>query len=573
MEQTLSQPRSPPRRSGAWPLLALAVIVAGMPALLGGFVYDDTLMIGHPMMDGPEDLLPAFTRNSGSFLSAGQGATRGSKAVVIQAAPTYRPLPMISLILVNATMGPRPFAHHVVSPLWHLCAVAALVGFCHRGRRVEPIEALVCGTFALHPALCEAWGWINGRSDVMAGAALLGVAALLRLPANYRRERRPLMYLLVFGLLVFGALCKETFLLAAPAVLLALGGARDRAASEGDKRQTPGFGLSRAVLLGLWSIAAAIFFAARAATLAGAAARPDVHALLILLMRVPKLLFLGVRDLLLPQPRPMLHLLWELNEPGGAAPYLLLGFLLLGVVLLLMRRYHRQVLLVLGAAATVLPAVLVADSFWMGFDRYLYLPTCLLALAALVARATAASPETAPRLRQETKLWLASAALLAWLGVATYGTAQTFRSQHEFVWSIVKARPEDPTGYMLMAEDLVNEGRPTEAGRALMLAPKKLEWPPAMAHQAARIYLQAGLREQAAALVEQAAQAFPGDVRTRFDLLLLRGAQHRFDEALELARPLLVDSRSRDAVRLTLRGWLASGEVPAGLAPQMAAEQ
>ena len=97
--------------------------MASAPALAGSWVYDDRLMVGHPMLDGLEDVVPAFGRTSDDY----QARTRSGPAIA--GGSTYRPLAMVSFILVNGTVGPRPLAHHIVSLLCHLGAIWLLLRY------------------------------------------------------------------------------------------------------------------------------------------------------------------------------------------------------------------------------------------------------------------------------------------------------------------------------------------------------------------------------------------------------------------------------------------------------------
>jgi hypothetical protein len=85
---------------------------------------------------------------------------------------------------------------------------------------------------------------------------------------------------------------------------------------------------------------------------------------------------------------------------------------------------------------------------------------------------------------------------------------------------------------------------------------------PAVAHHAARIYLAIADQAAAAALVEKAQAEHPDSPNLRFDLFVLRGAQHRWSEAAVLARELSTEPARRRAVAEVIDGWLASGAVP-----------
>ena len=500
--------------------LALAILVTGAsaPALVGSWVYDDRLMVGHPMLDGIEDVGTAFARSSDDYQA------RDRTGPFIAQGTTYRPLPMISFILVNATVGPRPFAHHLVSLLLHLAAVALLC------RLAAASWAALAGVavFALHPAMGEAYLWINGRSDVMAGAFL--AATFVALGAVPGRLRAASLFLLLVG----GALSKETFVVAAAAAIVAAPTARRWRVLAKDL-----------VILAVAYAAVLVLRAAAGGTVASTLPSVSLGALL---GRAPRLLALAVETLVVPFPRPMRFLAWEMSRPLDMPTVLAAVLPVLVLVFLLIRRNARAAILVVGAVCTLLPTALVADSFWLGFDRYLYLPAILLFAAAL------------PWLR--ARRWWAWCLLPpALLAVPLYATARQYRSHRTFAAALVDARPKDPSGYLIAALDSVARGDRAEAAAVMRELPEPTRIP-AVAHHAARIYLSIGDQAAAATLVEKAAAEHADSPNLRFDLFGLRGAQHRWGEAAALARELSVDPARRRAVAEVIDGWLASGAVP-----------
>lgn len=498
--------------------LALAVTAASLPALVGSWVYDDRLMLGHPMLDGLEDVGPAFSRSSDDYQA------RGRSGAFIAQGTTYRPLPMISFILVNGTLGTHPLPHHLVSLLLHLGTVALLC------RLARPAWAALLGValFALHPAGAEAYQWINGRADAMAGTLLAGVLVVL---ATGSRRR-----LLLLGLLLFlGALTKETFVVAAAAAVAA-----NAAAAKSWRR------------LAVDGVALVAGFGAALAlrALAGSAAVSTLPTVAwgAVLERAPRLVALAVETLIVPVPRPMRLLGWELAQPftwqaalAAALPLLLLAYSLL-------RRNFAAALLVGGALAALAPTTLVGDSFWLGLDRYLYLPMILGCAAALPWLSTRRWPA-----------WcVAPAALLA---VATFFTARGYASHEAFAQALHEARPDDPSTHLVAAHDALERGDAARA-RALLLELPDPTRVPSVAHEAARLLLVLGEQRVAAVLVEKAAAAHPDSQNLRFDLFVLRGSQRRWDDAAALAAGLADDPARRRALKDVIDGWLAAGAVP-----------
>jgi hypothetical protein len=539
--RTLAPVNPPTARRPVVPAVAVALAVAlvglAWPALTGGFIYDDVALLTHPLLDGRDDLLAALGRNSADYLDTADVAVRSTA--------TWRPLSMISLIAVQALVGPAPWAHHLVSLLLHGMAVALLVLALRRRGAAPGWQLLGGAVVALHPALGEAWLWINGRSDVLAGVWLAGLA--FHLAGASTGPRRMLVSAL---LMVGGALSKETFLPAALCLCIAdtLGAARGETLT----------GAARRMASALWPFAAAavVFWFGRAATLPH-----DLPALgggglpgpLRLLARAPDMVGLGLETLLVPQARGMRFLGWELSGRGALGGLLASALVLLAAAWLLWRGRRRAAVLVVGAALTLLPAGLVGDAFWLGFDRYLYLPLLLLVLAL------ADAPWPGARLGL-----VAGGPALVLCAWGLWGTAGTYASSVEFALGMATLRPGEPTGALLAAREAVAAGRPEAALALLDARPVVTDRPvpPALTHRLAGEYLGLGRPDRAAALIEDAAAAFPDDANLRFDLMTLRMGQGRVDAALALAAALRADPLRRAATGAQLLQWAGDPRLP-----------
>jgi len=497
--------------------LAACVAIASAPALGGGWVYDDRLMLGHPMLDGLEDVAPAFSRTSADYQARtvdGPGIAGGS---------TYRPLAVVSVILVNGTVGPRPLAHHLVSLACHLGVLFLVLRFAARAGRVGWPALFVGAVIALHPAGVEAYGWINGRSDVLAGLFLAGILML---------DGRPRSWPLLLVLLLAGGLCKETFFVAAAGLLVA-------------RRLEPWQPRPLAGDLGVLLVAGLSVLALRGSAGATLASVPTAG----LIERIPRIVGLAVETWVAPWPRAMRLLAWETSRPAPLGELLAAALPLLAMLLLLLRREVRRAALVATALVALAPVALVGDSFWLGFDRYLYLPGILLAAAAI------------PLPGRDRIFALATVVAVLGLGAATFVAARSYGSHSAFAASLLADRPDDPTGYIFVADDALVNRRPDVAAAVLGQIPD-VELPASVAHQTARLLLRAGKGAQAAALIEKTAAALPGDANLRFDLLTVRAAQRRWPEVIELARSIAGDPARRKAVADLVDGWAREGQIP-----------
>lgn len=149
--------------------LVLVVLLAYLPALRGGFIWDDDAWTGK--------LLPVLR------------ATSGLRAIWFEpkTLQQYYPLSGTTFWLDYQLWEFRPLPYHLENVLLH--AVAALLFWRSlRGLRV-PGAALAGAIFALHPLMVESAAWIAERKNVL--SLCLCLASFLAL-MRYRGEAVPL---------------------------------------------------------------------------------------------------------------------------------------------------------------------------------------------------------------------------------------------------------------------------------------------------------------------------------------------------------------------------------------------
>ncbi|MBI5516585.1 MAG: hypothetical protein HY909_22560 [Deltaproteobacteria bacterium] len=475
--------------------------LAALPALTGSWIYDDGMLPRNPLLDGWDDFFRAFVRDSHDYFRA-----FNPRAPIPDGGKTWRPLPMASMIFVNALVGPRPWAHHLVSFGFHAGTVALLCAQAPGGRRLQPVHALALGLFAVHPCLLEAYGYINGRSDAIAGLALAGLALALQ------RERAGLAALC----LVVGVLGKETFLLASPFVVAASGRGRRSWA--------------------LWLAVAVAFVGARALLLGAQGTLTPRHGPLELGLRGLRVLALGARGMMFPSVRVMRLLAWEFAQPWRPLDvFCLSAAVVLGVVAWRLRR--RTGWYSLGVAATLLPCLLLGDTFWVGFDRYLYQPAVLVVLGVYVL--PGAVPTAHGRSARAGILgFLVVTAFLGWLSAGAY------HSPEGFYLTMTSERPQDPTGRIFAGFQALDN----REGRRLWRTPQRFQVETAVApqvHQMTRIHLQLGETDRAAWLLEAYAARAPLTPRLLMDLVEVRYRQGRTTDMLGAADRLLAPGAPR----------------------------
>lgn len=477
-------------------LLGVSIAIASVPAWTGSYVYDDFRMRESRAMDGLEDLWLVFQRTSYDYFD------QAVDEVVTGA--TYRPLAHLTLIAVQVLGAGDALLHHLVSLAFHLTfVVGAYLALARRGSAA--LALLLTCVLGLHPLAVEAYGWINGRADVLSGASVAALAALSVAPA-----RRSAAVLLVAAALcaAAAALAKETAILAVLTVAVASALPRRGLPSLGEARaQLPVLAGSVLGVAGAIGLRAALVGLAQA----GGVALAAQHGLA---PRVARLFREALISIAVPLPRTMASLAWELSEPLTTPELLLLLLAAAGVVLLALTRHGRALLLLLGAAATLAPTVLVSSSFWCGFDRYLYMPLLLVALALvetpLGAKLSALGPRT---------LTIATAVLALVLVVGTFFTARHYQSQAAFMASMIQLRPDDPSGYLFGAAWLAGAGQQDAAARMLESVPKR-GLPRPLASALVTRLARSGRRDEAIVVLDDMAARYPDDPYALYDVVV-----------------------------------------------------
>jgi hypothetical protein len=142
-------------------LLVLLALVAYVPVLWAGFVWDDTfLIVDNPNMQGWAGLVRTWTEPTSLRY------------------PWY-PLTYTSFWLEYAWVGARPLVYHIDNVLLH--AADAVLLFRLAAALGVPGAWLAGALFAVHPIHVESVAWITERKNVLAGLfALLSLHAFVR---------------------------------------------------------------------------------------------------------------------------------------------------------------------------------------------------------------------------------------------------------------------------------------------------------------------------------------------------------------------------------------------------------
>lgn len=400
----------------------LLAIASSMPAWTGEFIYDDLVMATSPLMNDVDDLSQVFSRTSAQYLAVDE--TNSISGI------TYRPLSMASLIAVHA-VRPTPLPHHLLSLALHLTVVVLLYltlkALCDRN-----LAAVLAATFGLHPLCVEAYGWINGRSDVLSGLGLTIMAL------GFARRARPwALPAIALGASVAG-LSKETGLVAGAFLTLAFALPATRSFSLADVKSA--IAPSLAALAGAMGALLPRLLVAKLHN----PGSPSFWADLTSPTLMGRLFGIALEQVAIPAPRTMLGLAWQLDQPMSLARQLLLALGLLGVVMTLARGHFRSGVLLFGALLAIAPCSMVRHGLWNGLDRYLYMPCILTCLA--IASAVPAHVGQAWSSRASTAVIAAGMLVLSF---STYATSTFYSSEAQFLASMIQQRPDDPTGYLM----------------------------------------------------------------------------------------------------------------------------
>jgi len=170
------------------PILLLTItILSYLPAFRNGFVYDDHYQIEkNPYIRDFSQLKILLTKEVWYF----SPATKSNN---------YRPVSMLSYLLIHQLFGFNPVAYHLANLLFYLVTVLVVWRiFLHY---VPALSAFVGALlFSTHPVHVECVAWIGGSHDILCGLFLF-VSLLLYL------QKKNVLSLISFALALFS---KET---------------------------------------------------------------------------------------------------------------------------------------------------------------------------------------------------------------------------------------------------------------------------------------------------------------------------------------------------------------------------
>lgn len=156
--------------------IVLAAFLAYLPALRGGFVFDD-----HPLVESNRALLGPLWH----LWTSG-------------AAPDYWPLTWTALWIEHRLWGSSPLGYHVVGVALH--ATVALLLWRVLRRLAVPGAWLAAMLFVVHPVGVESVAWISEQKNVLSGVFFLAAALAWLSHDETRRLRALALATLLFTL-------------------------------------------------------------------------------------------------------------------------------------------------------------------------------------------------------------------------------------------------------------------------------------------------------------------------------------------------------------------------------------
>jgi tetratricopeptide (TPR) repeat protein len=217
------------RGLGVGVVIFAVTLLAYLPAMRGGFLWDDNFHVTQPDLQSVDGLRRIWCE---------LGATQ-----------QYYPLLHTAFWVEHRLWGDSAVGYHLANILLHAAAACLVVALV---RRLSLPGAYLAGLiFALHPVCVESVAWISEQKNTLSTVFYLG-SALVYL--RFDQDRRPARYFLASGLFVLALLTKTVTATLPAALLVIFWWQRGRLGWRRDVRPLlPWFGLGAAAgLLTSW---------------------------------------------------------------------------------------------------------------------------------------------------------------------------------------------------------------------------------------------------------------------------------------------------------------------------------
>jgi tetratricopeptide (TPR) repeat protein len=306
-------------------LLLVATVLAYLPALHGGFLWDDEAHVTK---------LPLRSLHGLARIWFEIGATQ-----------QYYPVLHSAFWIEHRLWGEAVFGYHLVNVVFH--ATAAWLLMLILRRLAFPAAWLAALLFALHPVCVESVAWISEQKNTLSAVFYLG-AALIYLDFDQTRRRPP--YFFALGLFVLALLTKSVAASLPAALLLIFWWRRGRLDWKRDLRP----------LLPWFAIGAAsgLFTAWIEQKFIGAEGADFTFTALQRLLLAGRAIVFYISKLIWPGHLAFIYPRWSVN-PHEAWPYLYVSgvLALLGILLFRARKQRGPLAGLLFFVGTLFPVL------------------------------------------------------------------------------------------------------------------------------------------------------------------------------------------------------------------------
>ena len=420
-------------------LLGAMVFGSYVPAMLGGFVWDDTVFTEEPLVRDWDGIWKIW-------FSPGEIKNEGH----------YWPIVYTSFWLEHKLWGFAPMGYHTVNVLLH--AVICMLLWRILLTLAVPGAWLIAAVFAVHPLHVESVAWVIERKDLLSGLFYLAaVQVWLRFSEDRKRGR----YFLALGLFGAAMLSKSIAVTLPVALAILVWWKHGRLTWIDARRLAPFFGVAAFIAL-----ADLQFYQGREEISLG-------YSLAERALIASRALWFYAGKLIWPTDLAVIYPHWEIRVGSLMAWAWPAAACALAVALWLCRhRIGRGPLAGLSYfAVTLAPVLGFVDYGYMQFsfvaDRYQYLGG--IGVIAVVAGAAAYGAGKAPAslriaTRGVTVIVLALLASLTWRHAGIYRDPVTFFSH------IVSLNPQARDAHLNLCAELIEVGRAQDGLDACLVA-------------------------------------------------------------------------------------------------------
>ena len=425
--------------------LGVLVAVVYFPAFLAGFVWDDRIFTGSPLVRDWSGLWRIW------FSPA-----------EIENEAHYWPLLYTTFWLEHKLWGYAPAGYHVVNVLLHLANTLLLWRLLGRLGLAASGAWLVAAVFAVHPLHVESVAWVMERKDVLSGLFYLAAfSAWVRFVEEPRPKPRRRSYLVALAAFVLGLLSKSIVVTLPAALAIWHWWKQGRVTGADLFRLAPFFAIGLA-----FAVADMAFSSTREPISLG-------YSMIERTLIAAHALWFYAGKLVWPAELAVIYPHWEVSVTDPLAwGYVAAAVALAAALWLLRHRIGRGPLAgALFFAVTLSPVLGFVDYGYMQFsfvaDRYQYLAG--IGLTVVLAGAAAHGAGKLPEAGRKGAMGVAGVVLIV-LGTLTWRQAGIYRDGVTFFSHVIAHNPTAREAHRNLGEALTQEGRWEEALAAFHIA-------------------------------------------------------------------------------------------------------